>query len=612
MLPNDTQSDHRLQMNKLIREFYCSEFATDLTLNSSDNFGVECHLAVLCAVSGYHRALFNSNVPHAGVNMIEVDSPKDVIKALLDFIYIGKISSVSLRSNVAELLSLSCKWEIIPALMQCINFIKANLQVSNCIEFYELAERIRCGKLDEIIANYTKQNFKALLADMQLGKLSPDSMHKLVHSLSVHDVSEEDKINGILQWLTANPDYQHRIMLTSAINYKALTIAQLHTIKKNPAIGDAELAVIGEELAYKYEEASTMREAEHQSYIRRQEEQLEKQRQDLRRERQMMERQQKEIERQHTVKLMAERAEIEREKERLLKGPLNKDAAQDIQTESLIMRSRRNMICKYDASLKKWQDLLKVPNWCDEYTSWYPTGYKVVVASARNVADSRRVGILDLRLEFNLELPEMPLPRQWPGVAVFRNKLCIIGGCNTMHLCQKTMFMYDDISLTNCKWSKCAELIQEVSYPITACYNNMLYVFGGYRNMDFGGTHYLRVQIFDTVTNRWSLGKEMPHGCALDEGRCIQQGNVCTIITSTACMEYNIVTDSWKVFGTYTSVSPYDRCSAVSYKGDILVTGVHDARFVWRFDSANPRAWVKTDIDISDISGHEFLFNNVI
>ena len=166
---------HTTSLEQQIKRFYNCKFATDLTLNSSDksdNSCVKCHRAVLYAVSGYYRTIVNSSPSQAGVNMIEIDVSSEVVKDLIDFIYSGSFSNHMLDSNVAELLSLSCKWEIIPAQLQCIQFIKANLQANNCKKFSKLAERIGCGKLEEIIANYMKQMSKARTIEMERQRLN--------------------------------------------------------------------------------------------------------------------------------------------------------------------------------------------------------------------------------------------------------------------------------------------------------------------------------------------------------------------------------------------------------------------------------------------------------
>ena len=84
------------------------------------------------------------------------------------------------------------------------------------------------------------------------------------------------------------------------------------------------------------------------------------------------------------------------------------------------------------------------------------------------------------------------------------------------------------------------------------------------------------------------------------------KGNKITIITTNTMMEYNSNDDTWKIVKQY---KPYGRfISAVSYKGDILLCGIHKENKISRYDADSDDVWTETNIDVSDIANECYLF----
>ena len=72
-------------------------------------------------------------------------------------------------------------------------------------------------------------------------------------------------------------------------------------------------------------------------------------------------------------------------------------------------------------------------------------------------------------------------------------------------------------------------------------------------------------------------------------------------------MEYNSNDNTWKVVKQYKPYEYY-RASAVSYKGDILLCGIHKENEISRYDADSDDVWVETDIDVNNIGHTCYLF----
>ena len=238
---------------------------------------------------------------------------------------------------------------------------------------------------------------------------------------------------------------------------------------------------------------------------------------------------------------------------------------------------------------------MDVPNWVDDWTSWYESEHRMIIAGASyNSVNADRVAVLDMKSGEVKELPRLPARRYGPGVVVDGDEVYITGGLD----CSLIVY-YTNITQNN-RWTTLPTMPTATYTSIISVDSDHIYVFGGVPN----GT---LTQIYNKHTQQWSRGATMPAGCSMSNGGCIKEGNKFTIITADTMMEYNSNDNTWKVVKQY---EPYGghRASAVSYKGDILSCGIHKKNKILRYDADSDDVWVETDIDVSDIAGGRYLF----
>lgn len=90
----------------------------------------------------------------------------------------------------------------------CSEFIASQIDASNCLDVYQLADQYSCQILLSRVLSYFKKNFKDISSSKGFLKLKFDSMKVLLQNEDLSIEEEGDVLLGCLQWL--HYDYQKR------------------------------------------------------------------------------------------------------------------------------------------------------------------------------------------------------------------------------------------------------------------------------------------------------------------------------------------------------------------------------------------------------------------
>ena len=426
--------------------------------------------------------------------------------------------------------------------------------------------------LSMITSVYIKNNCGQLISTGNLTKLRVDDLKSLLAYMTADGVEEHIKLNIILQWLTVHSDCNESAELLSVIQFDELTIDCLKSIKDKPLLKQQHKLLIQESLNIKYEQ------------------ELERQRMEMQKERKMLEKE----------KLVSKKLQHQQQQQQQ-----QQQKQQQQQQEYFVMRTTSNQIKQYNVITSKWMKVMNVPDWVDEFTSWYASEHRIIIAGAGyDSVDGDRVAVLDMKSRGVKELPRLPAARSWPGVVVDGDEVYIIGGCDRS--CTVTNTMYYTNITQNHGWTTLPTMPTATYASVISIDSDHIYVFGGRYHAD------TQTQIYNKHTQQWSLGATMPARCGMLTGGCIKEGNKFTIITVDTMMEYNSSDDTWKIVHTGTNMyKQYKQygwnSSAVSYKGDILSCGIHKNK-ISRYDPDSDDVWVKINIDVSDIEDGRYLF----
>ena len=552
--------DHDCYVTNKIYHFYLNGFVTNLSINTKDEGSVDCHKAVLVAMSEYFRLMFDVGSADVYINVLELNTTSDIVKDVMQFIYKG-ITDIH-DDNVELLFAQSIDMQLHQLTQQCKDFIEKNLSIDNVVRYHECSLNLQYEPLSMITSAYIKNNCTQLLSTGNLTQLQVDNLKSLLAYMTADNIEEHIKLDIILQWLTVHSDCNESAELLSAIQFDELTFDCLKAIKDNPLLEQQHKLLIQESLNMKHEQ------------------ELEKQQMEIQREWKMLEKQKQDVEKQQ------------------------QQQQQQTQEEVLVMTTQSKQIKQYNVNRKKWIKLMNVPDWVDVWTSWYASEHRIIIAGAYscNSVNNDRVAVLDMKSRRVKELPRLPAARGRPGVVVDGDEVYIIGGYESYDcsLTNTNTMYYTNITQNN-GWTTLPTMPTATSHSVTSVDSDHIYVFGGSPNTKL-------TRIYNKHTQQWSRGARIPAECDMYRGRCIKEGSKFTIITADAMMEYNSNDDTWKIVKQDKQYDEYNPTSAVSYKGDILSCGIHKEYMISRYDADSDDVWVETDINVSGIENGRYLF----
>ena len=553
--------DHECYVTNKIYHFHLNGFVTNLSINTKEEESVDCHKAVLVAMSEYFRLMFDVGSADVDINVLELNTTNSIVKDTLQFMYKGTTDIHD--DNVELLLAQSIDMQLHQLTQQCKDFMEKNLSIDNVVRYHECSVSLQYEPMSMITSVYIKNNCTQLISTGNLTQLRVDNLKSLLAYMNADGIEERIKLDSVLQWLTVHSDCNKSAELLSAIQFDELTIDCLKSIKDNPLLEQQHKLLIQESLNVKYEQ------------------ELERQRLEMQKERKMLEKE----------KL------VSKKQQQQLQQQQQQQQQQQTQ-EVLVMRTQSKQIKQYNVNTEKWIELMNVPDWVDGHTSWYASEHRIIIAGASPYGvNADRVAVLDMKSREVKELPRLPATRCQPGVVVDGDEVYIIGGVDRRSV-TNTMY-YTNITQNN-GWTTLPTMPTATCASVTSVDSDHIYVFGG------GGPAATRIQIYNKHTQQCSRGATIPAECNMTRGRCVKDGNKITIINVDTMMEYNSNDDTWKIVKQYKHYGW--RTSAVSYKGDILSCGIHKKNKISRYDADSDDVWVETDIDVSDIEDGSYLF----
>ena len=265
--------------------------------------------------------------------------------------------------------------------------------------------------------------------------------------------------------------------------------------------------------------------------------------------------------------------------------------------EYLVMMTKSRQISMYNDSNNNWRNLMNVPDWVDDVTSWYASEHRIIIAGGFYMDNSANVAVLDIKSRRVKELRRLPSTQGQPGVFVDGDEVYIIGGWDSTGSTATNTTYYTNMTQNN-GWTTLPTMPTATSASVISADSDHIYVFGGYPDRTL-------TQIYNKHTQQWSRGATIPARCNMYRGRCIKEGHTFIIITADTMMMYSSYFDIWSVAKQYTAYGLHTL--AVSYKGDILSCGIHKNK-ISRYDPYSDDVWVETDIDVSNMAYQSHLF----
>ncbi|KHJ45330.1 BTB/POZ domain protein [Trichuris suis] len=123
---------------------------------------IYAHRVVLGACSPYFRAMFTTEMAESRQTEVTIkDVDENALEMLIDFCYTSSI--VIEESNVQQLLPAACLMQMQEIQDVCCDFLKKQLDPTNCLGIRAFADTHSCRDLLRIANRFTQHNFQEVL-----------------------------------------------------------------------------------------------------------------------------------------------------------------------------------------------------------------------------------------------------------------------------------------------------------------------------------------------------------------------------------------------------------------------------------------------------------------
>ncbi|XP_052756737.1 kelch-like protein diablo [Galleria mellonella] len=174
----------------------------DVVLNVA-NRKLFAHRVILSACSPYFRAMFTGELAESRATEVTIrDVDEQAMEQLVDFCYTAHI--VVEESNVQALLPAACLLQLQEIQDVCCEFLKRQLDCSNCLGIRAFADTHSCRELLRIADKFTQQNFPEVMESEEFLLLPAAQLIDIVSSDELNVRSEEQTFQAVMSWVKYN------------------------------------------------------------------------------------------------------------------------------------------------------------------------------------------------------------------------------------------------------------------------------------------------------------------------------------------------------------------------------------------------------------------------
>ena len=162
------------------------------------------HRVILAAASPYFRAMFLGKLAESNqdrVALYEIDGV--AVELLVQYAYTGVVEIN--KYNVQSLLYASALLQFDKVKNACCVFLRKVLGVCNCLGIRLLAESLSCHDLFEEAHQFVANHFNDVLKQEEFLFQPFKSLKALLECKFLNTLSEEEILNGVLEWLNFRP-----------------------------------------------------------------------------------------------------------------------------------------------------------------------------------------------------------------------------------------------------------------------------------------------------------------------------------------------------------------------------------------------------------------------
>lgn len=161
---------------------------------------INAHRLLLASCSSYFRAMFTSEMAESRQQEIQmVDIEPHTLQTLIDFCYTGEITVADF--NVQSILPAACLLQLNEIQDVCCEFLKKQLDPTNCLGIRAFADTHACRELMRIADKFTHHNFQDVAKSEEFILLPVSQLLDIISSEELNVRSEETVFQAAMAWI---------------------------------------------------------------------------------------------------------------------------------------------------------------------------------------------------------------------------------------------------------------------------------------------------------------------------------------------------------------------------------------------------------------------------
>lgn len=167
---------------------------------------IPSHKNILSARSPYFNSMFGGAFNEAKQTEIELNVPLSAFRAILKYIYTGRLSLITFGCDeIVDLYDLANQYGFDTLKKIVLDYLKSNLTLENCVTILNAAPLYSMDDLQESCLRFMDSYPTELLKHETFKELTPSSLYSLLKRNSFYAL-EVDIFKAICTWYTSNPD----------------------------------------------------------------------------------------------------------------------------------------------------------------------------------------------------------------------------------------------------------------------------------------------------------------------------------------------------------------------------------------------------------------------
>ncbi|KRX15556.1 Kelch-like protein 3 [Trichinella nelsoni] len=183
----------------LVASYLNTDSCEGSSSSNSADVEIPAHRVILASACPYFKAMFQSNMSEAVQGKIRIHGVEpDALKSLVNFMYTSEIAITA--ENVQYILIAADLLEMSEVTNCCCEFLKSQLNPSNCIGIQEFAEHHSCIALSIFARVYCEQHFDEVIKNEEYLSLSLTNLLQIISSDNLKTRCESDVFEAVMKW----------------------------------------------------------------------------------------------------------------------------------------------------------------------------------------------------------------------------------------------------------------------------------------------------------------------------------------------------------------------------------------------------------------------------